>query len=267
MKLVLALVVVVAMVEAGVNRKDASHLSNTARSFLDTQNGKNAQQEVDKSGKAHSQCSHVHCKIERHQCFYNPNTHSGTAFSKNIAVCRDFAQEHACAQKQTQSGCALDKKCDWYNGKCTDPAVRGHNFGTHPNGAPPADCSHLPQMWAGTMRNYQAILNQFPKSEYGNAPFQSADGWYRAQTCTGQGTHYSIRTFHNSKENLCAEWGHKCGIGINTNKFQCECRACQQGEAGCSQDPSGWKQVPYKVSAGVGQSAGPSATHGTNQYV
>ena len=109
-----------------------AHMSN-ARPYLDTDSGRAPQQEVaTRSGTA---MPHVHCKIERHQCFYNPNTHAGGILEEHRRVPQLRAGDRV--RTKAEPVClGLDSKCEWYNGS-TDPAVRGHNFGTHPIGNPP----------------------------------------------------------------------------------------------------------------------------------
>jgi len=231
---------------AGVHRGHASHFAN-AKSFLDTNSNQSPQGTTHHNGVNDTDCSHVYCKIETHKCFYNPQTHHGTAFGNTISVCRDFAQEQICHhadRKNVESACAITPGCTWFNNECGDPMVRGHGYDSFPAAfghAAGADCSNLPQMWAGTNRHNQGILSDYSAhhAQYGDTPFGGS--WYRAQTCQGGATdtHYSIRTFHHNSETTCAAWGHKCGIGIKTNAFKCECRACTANEPGCVQDPSG----------------------------
>lgn len=205
-------------------------------------------------GTVHRPCEQVTCKIEHHKCFYTPGSHFGTAFSRHIPVCRDFDNENSRLERNSRhsGGYGVDCKnlpqmwageLDHYNGErgvsaMSDAMKKEYGmFGLNPTQAKHTQCTPSAATIAAVMaqREVQDRMINIPGCGEGG------EGWFRKHTCTGTDTHYSIRTFHNSaksssagNDDHCNVHGHKCGIGILSNEFKCECRACAAGETGCS---------------------------------
>jgi hypothetical protein len=209
---------------------------------------------------AHVQCEQVTCKIEHHKCLYTAGSHFGQAFSRDIPVCRDFNNDNdikekdSCHSHNTDGSCKFGATCnalpqmwagelDHYNGErgvsALDAEMKAEYgaFGLNPTQAKHTQCTPSAATIAAVIEQRKIQGDHIKMPGCG----EGGEGWFRKHTCTGTDTHYSIRTFHSNKkatdagaDDHCNTHGHKCGIGILDNKFECQCRACAVGEAGCS---------------------------------
>lgn len=197
-------------------------------------------------------CSNVKCKIEHHSCFYTPGSHFGEAYSRDIPVCRDFDNEASRFEKNSRHAGGYGPSCknlpqmwagtlDHYNGErgvsvLTDAMKKEYGaFGLNPTKAKHTQCTPSAKTIHDVTEQRKAQAKKGSSALHIVMPGcgKGGEGWFRKHTCTGTDTHYSIRTFHHNDETVCNTHGHKCGIGIVTNAFACECRACTAGEVGC----------------------------------